>query len=101
VIAPGALAVSKEAIMLDLPFMLAVSIACIPIFMAGFDLTRTDGAFFLFYYSSYLTYLVLDTIGSTWVDPIKNAFLFGILPITVAYMVWRLIVHRRRLKEVL
>lgn len=100
VIAPGALSVSKEAIMLDLPFMLAVSIACIPIFLAGFDLTRTDGAFFLFYYVSYLTYLVLDAMGSQTVGSVKQAFLFGIVPLTLIYMIWRLIVHRRRLKEV-
>ncbi|MEQ9310699.1 MAG: calcium/sodium antiporter [Balneolaceae bacterium] len=95
IIAPNFLDVSQQAIDFDLPFMIAVSIACIPIFIAGFNLTRLDGILFLFYYSSYLIYLVLDTLGSGIIPVFENVFLFGILPVTVFYMVWRIVLYRK------
>lgn len=95
IIAPNFLDVSQQAIDFDLPFMVAVSIACIPIFIAGFNLTRLDGILFLFYYSSYLIYLVLDTLGSGIIPVFETVFLFGILPVTVFYMVWRIVLYRK------
>lgn len=97
VIAPNILVVSDAAINLDLPFMVAVSIACIPIFIAGFNLTRVDGSIFLIYYITYLTYLVLDAIGNPLVTTFQNVMLFAILPATVLYMLWRIYRYRKSL----
>jgi cation:H+ antiporter len=90
IIAPGVLQVSEAALYLDLPFMVAVSIACIPIFLAGLDLTKTDGAIFLFYYVTYLTYLVMDAMGSTLTADLKFAMLWFVIPATIIYMFVRL-----------
>ncbi len=97
IIAPNVLDVSAKAISLDLPFMVAVSIACIPIFIAGFNLTRMDGFIFLFYYLSYLTYLVLDAVSSTFVPTIELAMLWIIVPATVFYMIWRIYLYRKQI----
>lgn len=97
IIAPNVLDVSAKAINLDLPFMVAVSIACIPIFIAGFNLTRMDGFIFLFYYASYLTYLVLDAVSSGIVPFIELGMLWVIVPATVLYMIWRIYIYRKQI----
>lgn len=95
VIAPNILAVSEDAITLDLPFMVAVSIACIPIFIAGFNLTRMDGSIFLIYYTTYLTYLVLDALGSPIVEAMQTIMMFAVIPATILYMIWRIFQYRK------
>lgn len=99
IIAPNVLAVSKDAITLDLPFMVLVSMACIPIFVAGFNLTRVDGALFLGYYVTYLTYLVLNTINSPIVSAMRGIILYAAIPLTFLYMIWRIYVHRKSITE--
>ncbi|MBO6792629.1 MAG: calcium/sodium antiporter [Balneolaceae bacterium] len=101
IIAPNVLAVSADAIRLDLPFMVAVSIACIPIFIAGFNLTRRDGALFLIYYSTYLSYLVLDAMNSSFVPILQNSMFYVIIPGTIIYMIWRIIEYRKSILEAL
>ena len=99
IIAPNVLAVSKDAITLDLPFMVLVSMACIPIFVAGFNLTRVDGALFLGYYVTYLTYLVLNAINSPIVSAMQGIILYAAIPLTLLYMFWRIYVHRKSFAE--
>ena len=99
IIAPNALAVSMQAINFDLPFMVIVSITCIPIFIAGFNLTRTDGFIFLFYYGTYLAYLVLEAIGSAFTAYIENAMFWVVIPSTVGYMILRILVFHRSQTE--
>ena len=99
VIAPNVLDVSGAAIVFDLPFMVAVSIACIPIFVSGFDITKTDGSIFLFYYGAYLTYLVLGAVNSGFVSTMEDGMLFAVIPITLIYMIWKVINHRKNIKR--
>lgn len=101
VLAPNILTVSAAAIVFDLPFMVAVSIACIPIFVAGFNLTLTDGIIFLLYYSMYLTYLVLDAVNSSYESLMEDIVLWAVLPGTLLYMIIRVIIHRRDLKRLI
>ena len=91
VVAPGVLEVSRNALLLDMPFMIAVAIGIIPIFLSGFDLNRKDALLFLFYYTAYLTYLVLEAVGSEYLSWIEKGFFFVVLPFTLYYMFSRLI----------
>ncbi len=91
VVAPGVLEVSRNALMLDMPFMIAVAVGCIPIFLTGFDLDRKDASLFLFYYAAYLIYLILEATGSEYLGWIEKGFFFGILPFTFFYIFSRLI----------
>jgi cation:H+ antiporter len=101
IIAPNVLDVSMAAINFDIPFMLAVSIACIPIFVAGFNLTRTDGSIFLLYYFTYLSYLVLDAIQASIVPTIEGVMLFAVVPLTILYMIWRIYRFRKEVRAFL
>jgi cation:H+ antiporter len=57
--APQALTVAPALLSFDLPVMIAVAFACLPIFFTGHAIARWEGALFLFYYTAYAAYLLL------------------------------------------
>lgn len=102
VFSPAGITVSEPMLRLDLPFMLAVMIACFPIFFTGFIITRWNGLFFLSYYIAYTCYLIL---GATNHDalPMFNKVMFqfiapltGVMLIGLLAFEWRLH-HKRRI----
>jgi cation:H+ antiporter len=60
-ISPNSLVVPDGALSLDIPVMIAVAIACLPIFADGYALLRWEGALFLAFYAAYLIWLILDS----------------------------------------
>jgi cation:H+ antiporter len=58
-VTPGGLAVSEQALRLDIPVMTAVALLCLPVFLTKDTVSRWEGAFFLGCYAAYLTYLVV------------------------------------------
>jgi cation:H+ antiporter len=82
-IAPSGLPISDEAIRLDLPVMVAVAIACLPIFFNGYEVKRWEGGLFVVYYIAYVTFLVLDQTGSGLRDPFAVVMTVFVLPLTV------------------
>jgi len=75
------LPVSPQALTLDLPVMVAVAIACLPLFL-DLSIGRAKGLFFLFAYAVYTAYLVLSAIGSGAVPGLRDAMLAYVLPLT-------------------
>ncbi|MBM4460866.1 MAG: calcium/sodium antiporter [Chloroflexi bacterium] len=63
VVAPNGVAVQQAALRFDIPFMIAVAVACLPIFFTGYRIARWEGALFLAYYIAYTLYLILDATG--------------------------------------
>ena len=61
-VTPGGLAVSEQALRLDIPVMTAVALLCLPIFLTKSNVSRWEGAFLLLCYAAYLGYLVLVAI---------------------------------------
>jgi cation:H+ antiporter len=83
VFAPAGLPVSAQLLAFDLPVMLAVAVACLPVFINGFRITRWEGALFVGYYVAYTVFLVL-TASQSPVAPVFGRFmLVFVLPITV------------------
>ena len=62
-IAPAAVVVPESVLWFDLPVMLAVALACLPVFFTGGQISRWEGALFFAYYLAYTAYLVLAAIG--------------------------------------
>ena len=58
-VAPEGIAVSIDALSLDIPVMIAVTIACLPIFFTQYRIDRWEGYLFFGYYLAYTTYLIL------------------------------------------
>ncbi len=55
--------VSRQTMMLDLPVMLAVSLACLPIMMTGSRITRAEGVAMLVFYAVYAVALFVWAPG--------------------------------------
>ena len=59
IVAPGqGLPVAPGMIAMDIPFMVAVAIACLPVFITGNTIARWEGAVFVLYYVAYTAYLI-------------------------------------------
>ncbi|HHY55173.1 MAG TPA: calcium/sodium antiporter [Chloroflexi bacterium] len=82
-IAPGGVPVSAGALNLDIPFMVAVAIACLPIFLTGHTIARWEGAIFFGYYVAYTLYLLLDAANHPNATQYFNFMLFFVAPLTV------------------
>jgi len=92
VIAPNPLPVAASAVQVDLPVMVAVAVACLPIFANGHVIHRWEGLLFLALYAGYLTWLVLDATEHGVRDSYGNVMLFFVAPITALTLVligWR------------
>jgi cation:H+ antiporter len=96
---PSGVTVSDAALRFDIPIMIAVAIACLPIFFTGNLITRWEGVVFTLYYVAYATYLILDSAKHDSLPILSNALMFFVIPITVLTLVivtLREIRHRRR-----
>ncbi len=66
----------------DMPVMVAVSVACLPIFFTGWTISRWEGWVFLSYYGVYLIYLVLSHADHAAESAVRTMLLFFALPLT-------------------
>lgn len=79
---PGGVPVSEAALWFDLPVMVAVSVASLPIFFTGHRISRWEGALFLAYYGAYVMYLVLAATQHEALSSFSVAMAAFALPIT-------------------
>lgn len=84
--APG-LSVSPNALAFDFPVMTAVAVACLPIFFAGYRISRWEGLLFLGYYLAYIVYLALFTTGQPLARTFATAMLGYVVPLTIVTLV--------------
>jgi cation:H+ antiporter len=82
-VSPSSIPISSGALALDIPVMIAVAVACLPIFWNGYALMRWEGWIFLIYYGAYITWLVLDSSNHALRDGYAVAILGFVLPLTV------------------
>jgi cation:H+ antiporter len=82
IVAPAGVAVAAPALRFDLPVMLLVAVACLPIFFTGHRIDRWEGALFLGYYVAYVAFLVLDATDHDLAGPFGLAVLAFAGPIT-------------------
>jgi cation:H+ antiporter len=88
------LTVPAAALNFDLWVMLAVALACLPIFTTGREIARWEGGVFLLYYAAYVIYLVLAAQQHAALGLFSNAMMSFVVPITVITLVVMLL--RRR-----
>jgi cation:H+ antiporter len=102
-VAPAGLPVSDAAIRFDFPVMMAVAVACLPIFFVGYTIQRWEGAMFLGYYIAYSAYLILAATEHDALPVFSQAMMGFVVPLTVitlGVVLWREIRRRRGLKPV-
>lgn len=79
---PGA-PVADSMLVVDMPFMIAVAIACLPIFFTGHTIARWEGVLFLGYYAAYTIYLFLDAVNQPAIVQYREFMLFFVAPLTL------------------
>lgn len=89
--------VPPAALGFDLWIMVAVAIACLPVFLSRHEIARWEGALFVFYYLAYVSFLVLRSQAHASMALFSAAMLGYVLPMTVVTLVVVLI--RARLSE--
>ena len=92
IIAPGGVAVANQVLTFDMTVMVAVALACLPIFFTGHLIARWEGLLFLAYYVAYTTYIVLAAQNFTRLNVFQDAMLYFVMPltaITLATFAWR------------
>lgn len=82
-VAPFGVEVSGAALRFDIPVMIAVAIAALPIFFTDYRIDRWEGFLFLFFYVAYATYLFLNATHHDYLNGYVNAMVFFIIPLTI------------------
>ena len=94
-VAPVGVSVSAAAMAFDIPVMIAVSLACLPIFFTGHLIARWEGALFFGLYLAYTSYLILGAMHHDRLGQFSAVMLWFVLPLTFitlgvsAFRSWR------------
>jgi cation:H+ antiporter len=75
--------VPAPALTFDIPVMIAVAVAALPVFFTGNVIARWEGWLFLGYYAIYTTYLVLDATEHDVLPAFSTVMLAFVVPLTV------------------
>ena len=91
-VAPAGVNVAPSALSFDLPIMIAVAVACLPIFLTGYTIARWEGWLFLAYYMLYTAFLIAAAAGYEQLETFAVGMLFFVVPLTAVTLtvtVWR------------
>jgi len=98
-VTPGGLEVAPALIRFDIPVMIVVTLACLPIFVTGHLITRWNGALFLGYYAVYVLYLILSSTQHAVLPAFSVAMLGFALPLTAVTLIVLMVRHQALTKE--
>ncbi len=83
----GGLALAPSLLNFDIWVMLAVALACLPVFLTGREIARWEGAVFLGYYLAYVTYLILAAQQHDALQAFSTTMLGFVVPLTIITLV--------------
>jgi cation:H+ antiporter len=99
VVSGSGLQVPAALMAFDIPVMVAVAVACLPVLATGHLIARWEGALFLAYYVAYVAYLVLYTQAHDALDEytlVMSTVVIPLTALTLAVVSWREIKRWRR-----
>ncbi len=99
-VAPHGINVAPAALRFDIPVMLAVAVACFPIFFTGNRVSRRKGALFLGYYIAYTLYLILAATEHEALPRFSAVMLEFVIPITVLTIVGSALLYLKNKRRV-
>ncbi len=86
-VAPGGIQMAPSVLNFDLWVMLAVALACLPVFVTGRKIARWEGAVFLGYYAAYAAYLILAAQAHDALPAFSAVMMGFVVPLTVLTMI--------------
>jgi len=81
------LGVPPSVLNFDIWVMLAVALACLPVFVTGREIARWEGGVFLLYYLAYAAYLILAAQQHDALQAYSSVMLGFVIPLTVVTLV--------------
>jgi cation:H+ antiporter len=81
------LPVAPAVLAFDLWVMLAVALACLPVFITGREIARWEGAVFAGYYAAYVSYLILAAQQHDALPVFSSVMLGFVVPLTILTLV--------------
>lgn len=87
IVAPDGIEVSQAVLRFDMPVMIAVAFACLPIFFTGYLIARWEGALFLGYYLAYMLYIILAATQHEFLTFFSTVMLYFVIPPTVLTLI--------------
>lgn len=87
IVAPTGIEVSTAAIGFDIPVMIGVALACLPLFFTGGVISRQEGVLLLGYYLAYTLYIILAASQHEALPKFSAVMLYFVIPITVVTMI--------------
>lgn len=81
IIAPQGINVAASALAFDIPVMIAIAVVCLPIFFAGYQITRFNGAVFFIFYILYVVYLIFSSTGHPATATYQKLLGYGVMPV--------------------
>lgn len=90
-VASGGLPIPPSVMAFDFWVMLAVALACLPVFISGREIARWEGIVLLGYYIAYTSYLILAAQDHDALPVFSSVMLVFVLPITavaLAASIW-------------
>lgn len=79
--------VPLPALTFDIPVMLGVAIACLPILFTGLEIRRWEGALFFGYYAAYTGYLILHATDHHILPAYRGVMLLFVVPLTALTLI--------------
>jgi cation:H+ antiporter len=88
IFSPNGIAVAPSMINFDLPFMIAVALICLPIFITGGTISRLEGLLLFTIYVVYTVHLILTASNSSALPVLNSFILYLLAPITCLLIIF-------------
>jgi cation:H+ antiporter len=85
--AQDGVSVAPALLRFDIPVMIAVSVACLPVFFTGYRIARWEGVLFLAYFVAYTLYVVLDAKQHDALPAFSLVMELFVIPLTAVTLV--------------
>ena len=92
----GGLEIAPAFTSFDIPIMVAIAVACLPIVARRHEIARWQGVSFLLFYVAYVTYLVLAAKQHAALERFSVVMLEFVIPLSVASLIALVYAHRAR-----
>ena len=92
IVSPNGVAVSSAVLNFDIPVMIVVAIACLPIFYSEHRISRWEGGVFFGYYLAYTVYLILQATEHDAIPVFSRAMGWFVFPLT--FLTFLILLHR-------
>lgn len=87
VVAQNGINVPTPALHFDIPVMIAVAVACLPVFFTGNLINRWEGLLFLGYYAAYIGYMLIQATENQLLNVFTIIITGLFLPLTIFLLI--------------